>query len=242
MKILKLFSFLLISSYIFSGVSESDLAYVPYYANLTESLITPNNEIKEGTRFIVIRIEGNRVLGNFSRKGIHELALSKTNIEDLVSEKKLVGEPSSRIAFFIGNKLASGESNWKYLIHIDEIRQYEEWVILYAPSSDPNIKQLLLQFNKQFLRSKIESPKTLFVFIDTEGDQKALDQLGNDLDLSIATLPWYLSRGYVKGLGHLSQKDETIFPALAIVKATNNVKSVYQGSNSVLQYLSSSHN
>ena len=240
MKIIKILFLLSVSSCLFSELLESDLIYVPYYANLTESLEISNNTIKAGTRFIVIRIEEEKVLGNFSRKGIHELTLSQTNIQDLVSEQKQLGESSSRIAFFIGNKLVSGESNWKHLIHADEVKQYDEWVILYAPSSGIGIEQSLTDFNESYERAKIKSPQTIFVYIDTEGNKKILDQLGYDLGLSLATLPWYLSKGYVKGLGHLNEGDE--LPAIAVVKSTNNIKSIYLGADSVQQYLSVSGN
>ena len=99
----------------FSAILVSDLAYVPYYANLEESIEVSGKQIKEGTQFIIIRVEDDQVLANFSRKGIHAIELSKTNIKKLVLEQKKLKQPSSRLAYFIGNKIASGESNWKIL-------------------------------------------------------------------------------------------------------------------------------
>ena len=94
----------------------------------------------------------------------------------------------------------------------------------------------LSEFNKLAENTKERFPNKLFLYIDTEGHQKNLELIGNELDLSIATLPWYLSKGYVKGLGHLILEDE--LPAIAIVHSTNNIKSIHSGYESVINYLS----
>lgn len=235
-KIKLLFLFIALANLLFSAIPDSDLAFVPYYADLEESIEVSGKQINEGTRFIIIRVEGDEVLANFSRKGIHRVELSKTNIKNLLLEQKKLNQPTSRLTYFVGNKIVSGESNWKNLIHINEVKKYDEWVILYAASSHPNIKHWLSKFNKVSENTKERFPNKLFLYIDTEGHQKNLDLLGNELDLSIATLPWYLSKGYVKGLGHLTEEVE--FPAIAVVYSTNNVKSVHSGNESVINYLS----
>ena len=237
MKKIKLsFLFIALANFLFSAILDSDLAYVPYYANLEESIEVSGKQIKEGTQFIIIRVEDDQVLANFSRKGIHAIELSKTNIKKLVLEQKKLKQPSSRLAYFIGNKIVSGESDWKNLIHIDEVKKYDEWVILYAASSHPDIKDWLSKFNHVSENTKEHFPNKLHLYIDTEGHQKNLELIGNELDLSIATLPWYLSKGYVKGLGHLILEDE--LPAIAIIHSTNNIKSIHSGYESVINYLS----
>jgi len=237
MKKIKLsFLFVALANCLFSAILVSDLAYVPYYANLEESIEVSGKQIKEGTQFIIIRVEDDQVLANFSRKGIHAIELSKTNIKKLVLERKKLKQPSSRLAYFIGNKIASGESNWKNLIHINEVKKYDEWVILYTASSHPDIKHLLSEFNQLAENTKERFSNKLFLYIDTEGDQKNLDLLGNELELSIATLPWYLSKGYIKGLGHLTEEHD--LPAIAVVHSTNNIKSIHSGYESVINYLS----
>ena len=230
-----LLSWISVCSILIAEVPESDLVYVPYYANLNEALELGGNRIAEGTRFIVIRVEEDRVKVNFSRKGIHEIHLSKTNIKDLISQQKKINLGSSRIAYFIGNKIASGESNWKKLIHLDEINQYEQWVFFYAASSDSNIRKWLINLNKLCEKAKVDSPKTLFLYIDTEGNQQNLEKLGAELDLSISSLPWYLSKGYVKGFDHLDNASE--LPAIVFVSSTNNINSIHSGEESVERLL-----
>ena len=95
---------------------------------------------------------------------------------------------------------------------------------------------MLSEFNQLAENTKERFSNKLFLYIDTEGDQKNLDLLGNELDLSIATLPWYLSKGYVKGLGHLTEEHD--LPAIAVVHSTNNIKSIHSGYESVINYLS----
>lgn len=237
MKKIKLsFLFIALANLLFSEISDSDLAYVPYYANLEESIEVSGRQIKEGTQFIIIRVEGDQVLANFSRKGIHAIELSKTNIKKLVLEQKKLKQPFSRLAYFVGNKIATGESNWKNLIHINEVKKYDEWVILYAASSHTNIREILLGFDQLSEDSKARFSNKLFLYIDTEGHQRNLDILGYELEISINTLPWYLSKGYVKGLGHLTE--EHALPAIAVVHSTNNIKSIHSGNESVMDYLS----
>ena len=224
------------------NLSESDYDFIPIYANLDYPLTLTNGvSLKANTRFIVVRVEGDQVLANFSaRKGIHLIPIASTNVLELTQTNKESFKDStvgySRLSEFLKNRIASGESGWKYLVHQNQVKKYEKWVILYADSSHDTTKALIQNFDKKFRSLSESESKTFFLYIDTIGNQKNLEALADALQLTIGTLPWYLSKGYAHSLQHFDSELQE--PVMVEVKSNNTILNRVVGAELIQEYLS----
>ena len=234
----------LVGTYLEANVnlSGSDYDFIPIYANLDHSLTLSNGvSLKANTRFIVVRVEGDQVLANFSaRKGIHLIPIASTNVLELTQSNKESFKDNadgfSRLSEFLKNRIASGESGWKYLVHQDKVKKYKKWIILYADSSHDTTKALIENFDKKYRSLSESESETFFLYIDTAGDQKNLDALANSLQLKIGTLPWYLSKGYAHSLQHLDS--ELQVPVIVEAKSNNTILNRVISAELIQDYLS----
>lgn len=238
---LKLLSLLFSALPLYAALSEKDAIYMPFKAQLVEDYVPQGADLtlKEGKEFIVVRLDGNGVLADFSRRGAYTLPISVTNLPQLIEARKqeFVDQlPPSRQLFFFANRVTK-PGDWELMLGSEQYARFDRWILLYGDASVDETAEAV-RLASQYIDSleAAERARTAIVYMDVVGDNDALLALANRVKPSIMSMPWYLSKGYAKTLGHLGVDAQ--LPALVELSGSGAMLHTSYGTEAVRVALS----
>lgn len=190
-------------------------AFWPKYVEPTEPILLDGSTIREGLRGVLLRCEGNELIVDFGRWGIHSIDPNKTNFfENVLALMK--GEQNKdfpNLTLQIGNKLMHfGEDNQPKRIHMDAVRDSKYFLLLYLGDYDNNTAEAVYEFGLRHERLKELVPSLTAVVMPVE--RKFYD-FGYTVGLPIPFIFPHMRQGYMKSLYHVSDE----FPMLVLTDA-----------------------
>lgn len=218
-------------------IAREDEIYLPFQAKLTQSFL-PNNdsskELQAGERFIILRpVDDGLLLAEFPRKGTYKISPSITDVNDLIIDAKKSMEKenavlTSRMNYFLANRIISGETGWKYTLQEAELREVTRWILIYGDSAEKStIKAIKLADAYYVSLSDKEREKLALVYLDPTGNKTNIQSIADTLKPNIQSMPGYLSRGYSKSFAHLNDVEK--FPFLVELETSGRIVSKHEG-------------
>lgn len=220
--------------------SLEDEPYMPFHLETTQEFLPEGQHVPvpAGFRFVLIRpMDEGLLLGDFPRRGVCAVPANLTNLEAEIRVAKANAASENvvlppRMAFFLANRILSGESKWLDPIRYESVINYSRWLILYGNSSDITTQDVLHQANDFYSQlTPQQRAETVLVFIDPEGNKEGIAHLQQKVDPIFQAMPGYLSRGYSRSFGHLGP-DEAL-PILVELHSTGRVIEKVIGSEAV---------
>jgi len=240
-----LISILISAKTVLGMLSEEEELRIPFYAQITEEFTPEGVEesIPVDFRFVVLRpLDGNKVLGDFPRRGIYAVDIGNTDIRSLLdsTKEKTPGSVAvPRMSYFFANKIISGESEWLHPLRYDVVNEFSRWIIVYGNSDEQTTREAIKSADKFYRRLTEENrAKTCLVYLDPLGNKQNIASIAAELKPLIQSMPGYLSRGYVKSLSHIGNED--VLPSLVEVSSSGRILGKYDGLESLQSYFRAS--
>jgi hypothetical protein len=222
------------------GLEQSDERFLPFELYLTEAYqpVGFDYTIDAGTKFVLIRREGDSLVAEFSRKGVFKVPIDST---DAALQVELIkkGDTSvivPRMALFLANRIISGETNWTHPYRSKEVNVMNRWFLLYGQANEASTREAIELADHYYRQlSEDERAVTAFVYMDVAGDKKGIQLIADELEPAIQAMPGYLSRGYSRSFSHLNEDEE--LPVLVELQSSGTVIDKRIGVAAISDYL-----
>lgn len=190
-------------------------AFWPQFIEPTEAITKDGATISTGARGVLLRCEGEKLIVDFGRWGIHAIHPHKTNFfEQVLALMK--GEQTKdfpNLTLQIGNKLMHfGEDNQPKRIHMDEVKDTGYYLLLYLGDYETDTAEHLYRLGLHYERLKELVPGLTAVVMPLE--RKFYD-FGYTVSLPVPFIFPHMRQGYIKSLHHVSDQ----FPVLVLADA-----------------------
>lgn len=218
-----------------------DEDFIPFYAELNQTVETEIGRLTEGERVVVIRPDSSyNVRIEAPRKGIVTLPVEVTNLAVEIARAKS-GDDSNfrkipRMSFFLANRIMSGGSFWQNPVHADLIYSCKRWILLYGDAREEDTQSAVISASKYYEDlSPFEYNQTMFVYMDVPGNKVEVQKLADSESPKIHSMPGYLSKGYVTSLDHV--EDDFGFPQLVELAASGRILARANGLQEITAWL-----
>ena len=218
-----------------------DEDYIPFYAHLEHEIDTEVGRLELGQRVVVIRpVDSSHVRVDVSRKGTATIPVSATDLASEMEKIKSKAVPNvelvPRMSFFLGNRIVSGESNWKVTLRGDRVKQYKRWILLYGDALNESIDNIISIASEHYNDlPDVERDQTLFVYMDIVGNKKSIQDLASRIQPSIQCMPGYLSQAYSRSFDHIDFDRE--LPQIVEVASSGRLLDSANGTDGVKAWL-----
>lgn len=225
-----------------------DEDYLPFMVELTEDYLPSEADqaLSAGLRVVIVRMENDQVMVvDVPRRGVFKIPAVVTNAEVEIERTKSLSRNSDgnfllvpRMAMFLANRVVDAETKWEYPVRSHIVNRMQNWYLLYGYSGDADTAEAI-RMASNFYSSlpEIERKKTLFVYMDIEGNKAGIQSYYDTLKPSIQTMPGYLSKGYTKALSHVNVDSDST-PLLVHVASSGRILSKHIGLEEIESYLS----
>lgn len=236
-------------SFLRAEIKLEDENYLPFMVEMTEDYLPAGADetLSEGQRVIVIRMENDQVMVvDVPRRGVFEIPAEVTTAASEVEKTKALSQRADgnfilvpRMAMFLANRVVDAETKWEYPVRSHIVNSMQNWYLLYGSSDDADTAEAI-RIASDFYSALpvVERQKTLFVYMDIEGNKSGIQSYYDTLKPSIQTMPGYLSKGYVKVLNHVN---EDSVPLLVHVASSGRMLSKHVGLGEIESFLSNEH-
>ena len=243
---LHLFIFFVLVSFLRAEIKLEDEDYLPLMIEMTEDYLPSGAEetLSEGQRIVVIRMENDQAMVvDVPRRGVFKIPADVTNASVEIDRTKGLSKRHDenfllvpRMAMFLANRVVDAETKWEYPVRSHIVNLMQNWYLLYGHSDNAETaKAIQMASDFYFALPQAERKKTLFVYMDIEGNKSGIQSYYDTLKPSIQTMPGYLSKGYTKALSHVNGASA---PLLVSVASSGRILSRHVGLEEIESFLS----
>lgn len=234
------------ASFLRAEIKIEDEDYLPFMVEITEEYLPNGAEqaLSEGQRVIVIRMENDQVMVvDVPRRGVFKIPAEVTTAVVEVEKTKALSQRSDgnfilvpRMAMFLANRVVDAETEWEYPVRSHIVNRMQDWYLLYGHSEDADTGEAIRMASEFYSAlPEVERQKTMFVYMDIEGNKPGIQSYYDTLKPSIQTMPGYLSKGYSKVLNHVNGDS---VPLLVHVASSGRILSKHVGLGEIESFLS----
>jgi len=194
-------------------------AYWPSQVTSTQKIVTAEKTISTKNRATLIRIEGNSLLLDFGRFGIHTVAPEKTDFYELLSDY-ISGEREkefTNMSLLVANKLMDfGRGDESGAIRFDTVKDLELYILIYLDQYTPEMAVPLVEFEKAYSALKSQHPYAEVVLMPVD---REFYNFGFTVGYSVPFISTHMRIGYIESLAH----DPSSHPYMAITDANGRL-------------------
>ncbi|MDP4694113.1 MAG: hypothetical protein NWS00_06155 [Opitutales bacterium] len=218
-----------------------DENHIPFHALMTRDVDVAGSRLQVGERVVVLRPLSEKLIRvEVSRKGIFTLPVEATDVGVEIQRSKQSNDSNykliPRMAFFLTNRIISGESMWQDTLPVESVHAMDRWILLYGDATTSDTQVAVIKASEYYRSlSAGERKHTAFVSMDVVGNKTAIQLMAENVEPSIQCMPGYLSRGYAQSLDHVDP--DKAYPQLIELASSGRIIRSVQGVVAVSEWL-----